>query len=107
MCVCVLRSFCQSYDMKPHSTKVFRDIVNALGSFIQSLFITPNAGNPATTSTAAGQTPPVLPLVWGRAGELNQIPVGSDSEANDSILNAKQIVMYISMHFQQSVFPHT
>uniref|UniRef100_A0A667Z2T2 Protein MON2 homolog n=1 Tax=Myripristis murdjan TaxID=586833 RepID=A0A667Z2T2_9TELE len=43
----LLRSFCQSYDMKQHSTKVFRDIVNALGSFIQSLFIVPNAGNPA------------------------------------------------------------
>ncbi|KAJ3596929.1 hypothetical protein NHX12_003329 [Muraenolepis orangiensis] len=50
----LLRSFCQSYDMKPHSTKVFRDIVNALGSFIQSLFITPNNGNPAATNTAAG-----------------------------------------------------
>uniref|UniRef100_A0A669EUK3 Protein MON2 homolog n=1 Tax=Oreochromis niloticus TaxID=8128 RepID=A0A669EUK3_ORENI len=43
----LLRSFCQSYDMKQHSTKVFRDIVNALGSFIQSLFIVPNAGNVA------------------------------------------------------------
>uniref|UniRef100_A0A8C9ST09 Protein MON2 homolog n=1 Tax=Scleropages formosus TaxID=113540 RepID=A0A8C9ST09_SCLFO len=40
----LLRSFCQSYDMKPHSTKVFRDIVNALGSFIQSLFVTPSSG---------------------------------------------------------------
>lgn len=36
-----MRSFCQSYDMKQHSTKVFRDIVNALGSFIQSLFLVP------------------------------------------------------------------
>uniref|UniRef100_A0A8D0A2P0 Protein MON2 homolog n=1 Tax=Sander lucioperca TaxID=283035 RepID=A0A8D0A2P0_SANLU len=47
----LLRSFCQSYDMKQHSTKVFRDIVNALGSFIQSLFIVPNAGNPAVVGT--------------------------------------------------------
>uniref|UniRef100_A0A8C9ZVA3 Protein MON2 homolog n=1 Tax=Sander lucioperca TaxID=283035 RepID=A0A8C9ZVA3_SANLU len=47
----LLRSFCQSYDMKQHSTKVFRDIVNALGSFIQSLFIVPNGaaqGGPGT-----------------------------------------------------------
>ncbi|XP_031420797.1 protein MON2 homolog isoform X1 [Clupea harengus] len=51
----LLRSFCQSYDMKQHSTKVFRDIVNALGSFIQSLFIVPNAGNPASTNTPVGQ----------------------------------------------------
>ncbi|RXN01795.1 Protein MON2-like, partial [Acipenser ruthenus] len=50
----LLRSFCQSYDMKQHSTKVFRDIVNALGSFIQSLFIVPNVGNPAIVNTPAG-----------------------------------------------------
>ncbi|KAJ8394001.1 hypothetical protein AAFF_G00055340 [Aldrovandia affinis] len=50
----LLRSFCQSYDMKPHSTKVFRDIVNALGSFVQSLFIVPNSGNPAATSMPIG-----------------------------------------------------
>ena len=68
----VSRSFCQSYDMKPHSTKVFRDIVNALGSFIQSLFITPNAGNPAAANTAAGQTqhPPPVPghIPWCLSG---------------------------------------
>uniref|UniRef100_A0AAQ6IAD9 Protein MON2 homolog n=1 Tax=Anabas testudineus TaxID=64144 RepID=A0AAQ6IAD9_ANATE len=50
----ILISFCQSYDMKQHSTKVFRDIVNALGSFIQSLFIVPNAGNTAAISAPAG-----------------------------------------------------
>ncbi|KAJ8245507.1 hypothetical protein GJAV_G00271460 [Gymnothorax javanicus] len=50
----LLRSFCQSYDMKPHSTKVFRDIVNALGSFIQSLFIAPSTGNIAVTSASGG-----------------------------------------------------
>uniref|UniRef100_A0A8C9TET1 Protein MON2 homolog n=1 Tax=Scleropages formosus TaxID=113540 RepID=A0A8C9TET1_SCLFO len=57
----LLRSFCQSYDMKPHSTKVFRDIVNALGSFIQSLFVTPSSGllapgslNPISSSSQGG-----------------------------------------------------
>uniref|UniRef100_A0A8C5PWF3 Protein MON2 homolog n=1 Tax=Leptobrachium leishanense TaxID=445787 RepID=A0A8C5PWF3_9ANUR len=49
----LLRSFCQSYDMKQHSTKVFRDIVNALGSFIQSLFLLPN---PGSASAAANPT---------------------------------------------------
>ncbi|EDM16535.1 rCG59435, isoform CRA_a [Rattus norvegicus] len=49
----LLRSFCQSYDMKQHSTKVFRDIVNALGSFIQSLFLVPPTGNPAAANQAA------------------------------------------------------
>ena len=37
----LFRCFCQSYDMKPHSTKIFANIVNALGSFIQSLFVNP------------------------------------------------------------------
>ncbi|KAG9334937.1 hypothetical protein JZ751_006259 [Albula glossodonta] len=50
----LLRSFCQSYDMKQHSTKVFRDIVNALGSFIQSLFIIPSQGNPAPATAPSG-----------------------------------------------------
>uniref|UniRef100_A0A3B4D2B4 Protein MON2 homolog n=1 Tax=Pygocentrus nattereri TaxID=42514 RepID=A0A3B4D2B4_PYGNA len=50
----LLRSFCQSYDMKQHSTKVFRDIVNALGSFIQSLFIVPSVGNASSTNTPTG-----------------------------------------------------
>ncbi|XP_063303219.1 protein MON2 homolog isoform X2 [Pelobates fuscus] len=53
----LLRSFCQSYDMKPHSTKVFRDIVNALGSFIQSLFLIPSAGiTSATANPTAGSS---------------------------------------------------
>uniref|UniRef100_A0A8C6VTW5 Protein MON2 homolog n=1 Tax=Nothobranchius furzeri TaxID=105023 RepID=A0A8C6VTW5_NOTFU len=50
----LLCSFCQSYDMKQHSTKVFRDIVNALGSFIQSLFIVPNASIAAAITAPAG-----------------------------------------------------
>nr|KAG5711390.1 hypothetical protein BaRGS_025817 [Batillaria attramentaria] len=37
----LIRSFCESYDMKQHSTKIFRDIVNALGAFIQSQFMNP------------------------------------------------------------------
>lgn len=41
--------------MKQHSTKVFRDIVNALGSFIQSLFIVPNVGNVAAVGAPAGK----------------------------------------------------
>lgn len=49
------RSFCQSYDMKQHSTKVFRDIVNALGSFIQSLFLVPSAGNASATPNQTGK----------------------------------------------------
>ncbi|TRY98843.1 hypothetical protein DNTS_027857 [Danionella cerebrum] len=39
-----------------HSTKVFRDIVNALGSFIQSLFILPSAGAASSTSVPAASS---------------------------------------------------
>ncbi|XP_078678105.1 protein MON2 homolog isoform X1 [Branchiostoma floridae x Branchiostoma belcheri] len=35
----MLRCFCQSYDMKQHSTKVFRDLNAAVGSYIQTLFL--------------------------------------------------------------------
>ncbi|XP_055048100.2 protein MON2 homolog isoform X2 [Misgurnus anguillicaudatus] len=69
----LLRSFCQSYDMKQHSTKVFRDIVNALGSFIQSLFILPNSGNSSSTggSVSGAQTSAQgVPGVAGPGGVL-------------------------------------
>lgn len=76
----LLRSFCQSYDMKQHSTKVFRDIVNALGSFIQSLFLVPPTGNPATANQAgnnnAGGTvsAPANPGMLGIGGGVTLLP---------------------------------
>ncbi|XP_056596097.1 protein MON2 homolog isoform X2 [Triplophysa dalaica] len=69
----LLRSFCQSYDMKQHSTKVFRDIVNALGSFIQSLFILPSAGNSSSSSAPAGGS------VSGGQGSAQGIPGAAGS----------------------------
>ncbi|XP_039219679.1 protein MON2 homolog isoform X6 [Crotalus tigris] len=54
----LLRSFCQSYDMKQHSTKVFRDIVNALGSFIQSLFLILNTGSASAIINQTGGNVP-------------------------------------------------
>lgn len=74
-----LSSFCQSYDMKQHSTKVFRDIVNALGSFIQSLFIAPHAGTPATVSAPAGQSP---------HNQLDQWYLWSDSATSSTLSDA-------------------
>ncbi|XP_077547344.1 mon2 homolog, regulator of endosome-to-Golgi trafficking isoform X2 [Haemaphysalis longicornis] len=35
----LLKSFCESYDMKDHSTKIFQDMVNALGAYVQALFV--------------------------------------------------------------------
>ncbi|XP_077194777.1 protein MON2 homolog isoform X1 [Paroedura picta] len=77
----LLRSFCQSYDMKPHSTKVFRDIVNALGSFIQSLFLVPNTGNVSTTINQTGSSVPggtasaqTNPGMLGMGGGVTVLP---------------------------------
>ncbi|XP_059672102.1 protein MON2 homolog isoform X2 [Gavia stellata] len=77
----LLRSFCQSYDMKQHSTKVFRDIVNALGSFIQSLFLVPSTGNTSATpsqtgSNASGNTGSAQtnPGVLGMGGGATVLP---------------------------------
>nr|XP_032810106.1 protein MON2 homolog isoform X2 [Petromyzon marinus] len=60
----LLRCFCQSYDMKEHSTKVFRDIINALGSFIQSLFINSTSGGASSGSVG----PPTAQTVGSTAG---------------------------------------
>ncbi|XP_043230442.1 protein MON2 homolog isoform X1 [Amphibalanus amphitrite] len=48
----ILTSFCTSYDMKPHSTKIVQDIVNSLGAYVQSLFVRDSAG--AFSSSVAG-----------------------------------------------------
>ncbi|XP_037071265.1 protein MON2 homolog [Pollicipes pollicipes] len=48
----ILTSFCSSYDMKPHSTKIVQDIVNSLGAYVQSLFVRDSSG--AFSSAAAG-----------------------------------------------------
>lgn len=34
----LLVSFCRCYDLKDHSTKIFQDIINSLGAYVQSLF---------------------------------------------------------------------
>ncbi|KAK3593006.1 hypothetical protein CHS0354_005360 [Potamilus streckersoni] len=64
----LIRSFCMSYDMKPHSTKVFRDMVNGVGAFTQSQFVNV-PGGPATQ----GKTPDVVGTPPSLVGGL---PVG-------------------------------
>ncbi|KAI0207165.1 MON2-like protein [Lamellibrachia satsuma] len=54
----LVRNFCQCYDMKPHSTKVFRDIVNGLGAFIQSQFVN-SAAHAQTTPTNLTKAPDI------------------------------------------------
>ncbi|XP_069945836.1 protein MON2 homolog isoform X3 [Cherax quadricarinatus] len=61
----LVQSFCTNYDMKPHATKIFQDIVNSLGAFVQSLFISPQSSVGAqlgggSQSGAQGQPPALL-----------------------------------------------
>ena len=44
----LLTSFCNCYDLKPHATNIFQDIVNSLGAYVHSLFINPNMVGPAS-----------------------------------------------------------
>ncbi|GBM29333.1 Protein MON2 [Araneus ventricosus] len=74
----LLKSFCQSYDMKPHSTKIFKDIVNALGSYVQSMFVVSNTNNPVlSTSLSSGCGAPPAAAVQGQPPALLAgMPVG-------------------------------
>lgn len=35
----LVHDLCQSYDLQPHATNIFQDIVNSLGAYVQSLFV--------------------------------------------------------------------
>ncbi|XP_046459681.1 protein MON2 homolog isoform X3 [Daphnia pulex] len=48
----LVKSFCQSYDMKPHATNIFQDTVNSLAACIQSLFVTTPPGLASSTQAA-------------------------------------------------------
>lgn len=58
----LIRSFCQCYDSKPHSTKILQDIVNALGAYVQSLFVSsvPSGQSMMVTQTQVQGSPPSL-----------------------------------------------
>ncbi|XP_001947417.2 protein MON2 homolog isoform X1 [Acyrthosiphon pisum] len=68
----LLAAFCACYDLKLHSTKIFRDIIDSLAGYVQSLFNPAmvvsgggsmnNAAMMAATANAAlqGQSPAVL-----------------------------------------------
>lgn len=44
----LLAAFCACYDLKLHSTKIFRDIIDSLAGYVQSLF------NPAMVVSGGG-----------------------------------------------------
>ncbi|XP_034257035.1 protein MON2 homolog [Thrips palmi] len=67
----LLKSFCECYDLKPHSTNIFQDIVNSLGAYVQSLFVNPQLMGQGTT--VGGQ----VPLAQGQPPSLLAgMPVG-------------------------------
>nr|XP_034192055.1 protein MON2 homolog isoform X1 [Osmia lignaria] len=62
----LLTNFCECYDLKPHATNIFQDIVNSLGAYVHSLFVNPqmmNQNNMATGTTAPQST--ASPLFTG------------------------------------------
>ncbi|XP_055685383.1 protein MON2 homolog [Lutzomyia longipalpis] len=48
----LLVSFCKYYDLRNHATNIFQDIINSLGAYVQSLFVTSQM---MSTNSAASQ----------------------------------------------------
>lgn len=51
----LLVSFCRCYDLKDHSTKIFQDIINSLGAYVQSLFASPQMSGSANIQSSSPQ----------------------------------------------------
>ena len=47
----LLISFCKCYDLKDHATNIFQDIINSLGTYVQSLFVMGHSGGGAGGAT--------------------------------------------------------
>lgn len=73
----LIRSFCESYDMKAHSTKIFQDIVNSLGTFVQASFVSPSLNQSlGGTLTGGSSTPPTAVTQGQPPTLLAGMPVG-------------------------------
>lgn len=51
----LLVSFCECYDLNKHTTSIFQDIVNSLGAYVQSLFVTPQMQMTGSMPLTLGQ----------------------------------------------------
>ncbi|XP_018330358.1 protein MON2 homolog isoform X2 [Agrilus planipennis] len=56
----LLSSFCECYDLKKHTTRIFQDIVNSLGAYVQSLFIKPQIQTSHQIPITQSQSPTFL-----------------------------------------------
>lgn len=61
----LVQSFCHFYDSKPHSTKILRDIVNALGAYVQTLFVSPSSAGQSIAGTNQTQVQGMPPSLLG------------------------------------------
>lgn len=78
----LLRSFCSAYDMQKHSTKIYKNLVNALGTFIQNMFVSESSNTNSSSFDGAlssnqttahtfeykGNFIPVMPVETHRGG---------------------------------------
>lgn len=55
----LLTSFCRCYDLKDHATNIFQDIINSLGAFVQSLFVSTQLMGISTNATQS-QPPAII-----------------------------------------------
>lgn len=62
----LLVSFCKCYDLKDHATNIFQDIINSLGAYVHSLFVSPQIIGTTVMGTSA--TPPAL---------ISGLPIGA------------------------------
>lgn len=50
----LLISFCKCYDLKDHATNIFQDIINSLGTYVQSLFVMGQTGGAQSIGQQGG-----------------------------------------------------
>ncbi|KAI8425793.1 hypothetical protein MSG28_011572 [Choristoneura fumiferana] len=56
----LLVAFCSCYDLRPHATNIFQDVVNALGAYVQSLFV----ASQVNTANGASGIPQQSGFYW-------------------------------------------
>jgi hypothetical protein len=61
----LLVSFCRCYDLKDHATNIFQDIINSLGTYVQSLFMASQMMNNAVGANQPQSTALIGGLVTG------------------------------------------
>lgn len=56
----LLVSFCKCYDLKDHATNIFQDIINSLGAYVHSLFVSPQLMGGGPGIAIPSQTPALI-----------------------------------------------